>query len=80
MIRLRVRQLAEERGYDLKRFIEGVNHDLGVSKTSARRLWFSSSDGTEGGRLHHVDLELLEELADWFDTDFRELFERAADK
>jgi hypothetical protein len=76
MIRLRVRTLAEERGYELKTFIAAMSSDLGMSTTSARRVWFSSSDGTASSRLHHLDLDLLERLADWLGTDFRDLLER----
>lgn len=76
MLRLRVQILAKQRGLSLNRFAQ----ELQLPTTSARRVWFSSSDGSEhGGRLRHIDLELLERLADYFQVGIGDLFERVSD-
>lgn len=72
MLRLRVRELCQERGMS----VHDLRNALGVSLTSARRIWFSSSDAGEGGHLRHIDLGLLEKLMDLFEVDLNALFER----
>lgn len=72
MLKLRVKELAEARGWTLKDF----QRELYLTNTSARRLWFSSADAAPGGRLNHIDLAIVEKLMDVFDVSLNEMFER----
>ena len=73
MIKLRVRYLAEKQGYNLGTFQRAMN----LPMTTARRIWHSSSDGKAGGdRLKHIDLDLLERLADFLGATPGDLLER----
>ena len=73
MIRLRVRELAEQRGFNLGQFQRAAS----LPMTSARRVWFSSTEGrVNGPPLRHIDLELLERLADFLGVEPGDLLER----
>jgi len=73
MIKLRVREFAERQGYNLGTFQRAAN----LPMTTARRVWHSSNEGrAQGPPLKHVDLELLEKLADFLGVAPGELLER----
>jgi DNA-binding Xre family transcriptional regulator len=59
-VRLRIREVAEAKGYNLSQLARRA--DLGM--TTARRMWFGTSDGKEGGLpLQFVSLPALERIA-----------------
>lgn len=77
MIKLRVRELAEQRGYNLGTFQRAAS----LPMTTARRVWHSSTEGrVQGPPLKHVDLELLEKLADFLGVTPGELLERVQER
>lgn len=77
MIKLRVRELAEKQGYNLGTFQRATS----LPMTTARRIWHSSSDGSAGGdRLKHIDLDLLEGMADFLGVIPGELLERVEER
>src|SRR5687768_3248296 len=77
MIRLRVRELAEQQGYNLGTFQRAAN----LPMTTARRIWHSSTEGRVNGEpLKHLDLELLEKLADFLSVDPGNLLERVREQ
>lgn len=70
-IRLRVRELGEASNLNLAQFQRKV--DLSVS--TARRVWYSTSDGSaEGPPLKQVSLDVIEQIADYFKVAPGELF------
>jgi hypothetical protein len=70
-VRLRVRELAEQRKLNLAQFQRKV--DLSVS--TARRVWYSTSDGSANGPpLKQVSLDVIEQIADHFGVAPGELF------
>lgn len=76
MIKLRVREIAEKEGYNLGTF----QRALLLPMTTARRVWHSSSEGRMNGpSLRHLDLDLLEKLADFFGVEPGELLMRVRD-
>jgi DNA-binding Xre family transcriptional regulator len=59
-VRLRIREVAEEKGLNLSQLARRA--DLGM--TTARRMWFGTGDGREGGEpLQYVSLDALERIA-----------------
>lgn len=59
-LRLRVREVAEARGWKLGT----LQRKSGISMTSARRLWYGTMDGREDGEpLQQVHLPSLEAIA-----------------
>lgn len=72
-IRLRVRELAEKDGMTMGAF----QRRTGVSMSTARRFWYSTSDGkVDGPPLKQVSLEVIEQIANFFDVEPGELFMR----
>lgn len=70
-IRLRVRELGETRKLNLAQFQRKV--DLSVS--TARRVWYSTSDGSANGPpLKQVSLDVIEQIGDYFGVAPGELF------
>jgi DNA-binding Xre family transcriptional regulator len=62
-VRLRVKELAEARGMNLATFQREAK--LGMS--TARRLWYNTSDGAPGGPpLRRLDYDSLETLCRFF--------------
>jgi transcriptional regulator with XRE-family HTH domain len=75
-LRLRVREVAEEHGLTLGRF----QRTLGLSMSTARRVWYSTSNGREQGeRLKQVSLEVVEQIADYFGVAPGTLLEKVPD-
>jgi DNA-binding Xre family transcriptional regulator len=75
-VRLRVRELAEERGLNLATFQREAK--LGVS--TARRLWHNTSDGNpKGPSLRRLDYDSLELLCRFFKVTPSELIEISDD-
>ncbi len=72
-LRLRVRELAEARGYSLATFQRAVR----LPPTTCRRIWFNTAKGGPAGEpLKTVWFDLLEHLADFFEVDVCDLLER----
>jgi hypothetical protein len=70
-IRLRVRELAEARKLNLAQFQRKA--DLSVS--TARRFWYSTSDGSANGTpLKQVSLDVIEQIANYLGVAPGELF------
>ena len=64
-IRLRVRELAEAQGLNISSF----QREAKIPMSTARRLWYSTSDGKEKGPpLKLVNLEVIEQLSMFFDV------------
>lgn len=62
-LRLRVREVAEQQGFNLSLF----QRRLGLSMSTARRVWYSTSDGSDDGPpLKQISLDVLEQIADYF--------------
>lgn len=73
-IRLRVRELGEARQLNLAQLQRRVN----LSMSTARRVWYSTSDGSaQGPPLKQVSLDVIEQIADYFGVAPGELFEKA---
>lgn len=65
-IRLRVRELAEAKGFNISTF----QRQAQIPMSTARRLWYSTSDGKEDGlRLKSVSLDTLDQLSEFFKVD-----------
>jgi DNA-binding Xre family transcriptional regulator len=76
-LRLRVREVAEARGWKLGT----LQRKSGISMTSARRLWYGTTDGREVGEpLQQVHLPSLEAIARELGVRPLELFEDTEDK
>jgi transcriptional regulator with XRE-family HTH domain len=70
-IRLRVRELGEAQGLNLSQLQRRVN----LSMSTARRVWYSTSDGNaHGPPLKQVSLEVIEQIADYLGVTPGELF------
>lgn len=62
-VRLRVRELAEARGLN----ISSLQREARIPMSTARRVWYSTSDGkSEGPPLKLVNLDIIERLAHFF--------------
>ena len=62
-VRLRVRELAEARGLT----ISSLQREAKIPMSTARRVWYSTSDGSaHGPPLKLVNLELIDQLARFF--------------
>ena len=62
-IRLRVGALGEAQGLTLSQLQRRVN----LSMSTARRVWYSTSDGNAPGpSLKQVSLDVIEQIADYF--------------
>ena len=73
-VRLCVKKLGEARDLNLAQFQRKV--DLSVS--TARRVWYSTSDGSANGPpLKQVSLDVIEQIADYFGVTPGELFVKA---
>ena len=73
MIQLQVRQLAERRGLNISSF----QRQAAIPMSTARRLWYSTSNGRDGGpALKLVNLETLDQLAEFFGVEPGKLFVR----
>ncbi|NJM06768.1 helix-turn-helix transcriptional regulator [Candidatus Gracilibacteria bacterium] len=71
-VRLRIRELAEARGLN----ISSLQREAKIPMSTARRIWYSTSDGSEKGPpLKLVNLEVIDQLARFFDIQPGELFE-----
>lgn len=72
-IRLRVKELAEARELN----ISSLQREAKIPMSTARRLWYSTSDGSEKGPpLKLVSLEVIDQLSAYFGVAPGELFER----
>lgn len=72
-IRLRVQELASERGIDMA--VLARRADIGM--TTMRRVWYNSATGVKGGApLESVNLKVLEDIARVLDVDPGELLKR----
>jgi transcriptional regulator with XRE-family HTH domain len=72
-IRLRVREIAQAHNLSLAQLQRRVN----LSISTARRVWYSTSDGSEDGPpLKQVSLDIVEQIADYFGVPPGELFEK----
>jgi transcriptional regulator with XRE-family HTH domain len=70
--RLTVRELAKSRNMSLSEF----HREAKIPMSTARRLWYSSSDGSENGPpLRFISLDVLEQIAVFFDVGVGDLFE-----
>lgn len=70
-IRLRVREIAEAHSFNLSQFQRKVD----LSMSTARRVWYSTSDGNPNGPpLKQVSLDVIEQIADYFRVTPGELF------
>ncbi len=69
--RLYVRKIAESQGLNLSRFQQKAR----LSMSTARRLWYSTSNGKElGPRLRAVNLDVLDAAAQGMNVTIAELF------
>ena len=75
-VRLRVRELAEKRGMNLAVF----QREAKLGMTTARRLWYNSSDGSPTGPpLRRLDYDSLEVLCRFFSITPNDLIEMTKD-
>lgn len=73
-IRLRVRSFAEARGLT----ISSLQRDAKIPMSTARRVWYSTSDGKEHGPpLKLVNLDLIEKLARFFEINAGDLLDQS---
>jgi hypothetical protein len=73
MARLRLRELAEARGYNMST----LSRDSRLTLNMVRRYWYNSANGLEGGpQLTEVSLPALDALADVLGLHPRDLIER----
>jgi DNA-binding Xre family transcriptional regulator len=64
-IKLRVKEVAEEQGLNLSQ----LQREAKLPMSTARRLWYSSSNGKQGGPpLKLINLEAVERLAKLLDV------------
>lgn len=76
MARLRLRQLAEARGYNMS----SLSRDSRLTITMVRRYWYNTSNGLEDGpALTEVSLPALDALADVLGVQPGELIERSTE-
>lgn len=72
-IRLRVQELAGERGIDMA--VLARRADIGM--TTMRRVWHNSATGAKGGMpLESVNLKVLEDIADVLGVEPGELLKK----
>ena len=71
-IRLLVRDVGQSKGMSLSEF----HREAKIPMSTARRLWYSTQDGSENGPpLRFVSLDVLEQVARFYDVGIGELFE-----
>lgn len=76
-VHLRVKELAEARGLN----ISSLQREAKIPMSTARRVWYSTSDGSENGPpLKLVNLEVVDQLSRFFGITPGELFERVEQK
>ena len=72
-VRLRIRELAEARGLNISLLQRGAS----IPMSTARRLWYSTSDGKQyGPPLQFVNLETLDRLSQYFAVEPGKLLKR----
>lgn len=72
-IRVQARRFAEQAGLNLSLF----QRKTGLSLGTARRMWYSTSNGKEHGpSLKQVNLDVIEQIADYFQVAPGELFSK----
>lgn len=72
-VRLRVKELAEARGLN----ISSLQREAKIPMSTARRVWYSTSDGSEKGPpLKLVNLEVVDRLSQYFHVEPGDLLER----
>ena len=72
-VRLRVKELAEARGLN----ISSLQREAKIPMSTARRVWYSTSDGKEKGPpLKLVNLEAVDRLSRYFQVEPGDLLER----
>lgn len=72
-VRLRVKELAEARGLN----ISSLQREAKIPMSTARRVWYSTSDGSEKGPpLKLVNLEVIDQLSRFFAVDPGDLLVR----
>jgi DNA-binding Xre family transcriptional regulator len=65
MARLRVRELATERGWNMSQ----LQRESRLTMNLVRRYWYNTADGKDGGKpLELVSLDVLDTLAAVFDV------------
>jgi hypothetical protein len=75
-VRLRVRALAEAQGLNLSTF----QREAKLPMTTARRVWFSTSNGSsEGEPLAQISFDVIDTLSRFFGVPPGDLFERIED-
>jgi hypothetical protein len=76
-VRLRVRELAIARGFNLSTF----QREAKLPMSTARRVWFSTSTGSpEGEPLQQISFDVIDQLSAFFGVAPGELFERTAER
>lgn len=77
VVRLRVKDLAEARGLN----ISSLQREAKIPMSTARRIWYSTSDGSEDGPpLKLVNLEVVDQLARFFGVHPGELLARVEEQ
>ncbi len=72
-VRLRVKEIAEARGLN----ISSLQREAKIPMSTARRVWYSTSDGSEDGPpLKLVNLEVIDQLSRFFNISPGDLLER----
>jgi hypothetical protein len=72
-VRLRIKEVAEARGLN----ISSLQREAKIPMSTARRVWYSTSDGSEDGPpLKLVNLEVIDQLSRFFNILPGELLER----
>lgn len=72
-VRLRVKEIAEARGLN----ISSLQREAKIPMSTARRVWYSTSDGSEDGApLKLVNLEVIDQLSLFFGVPPGDLLER----
>ena len=72
-VRLRIKELAEARGLN----ISSLQREAKIPMSTARRLWYSTSDGSEDGPpLKLVNMEVIDQLSRFFGVSPGELLEQ----
>ena len=75
-VRLRVRELAEQKGLNLAVF----QREAKLGMTTARRLWYNTSDGSPNGPpLRRLDYDSLQVLCRFFGVSPNDLIEITED-
>jgi hypothetical protein len=72
-VRLRIKEVAEARGLN----ISSLQREAKIPMSTARRVWYSTSDGSEDGPpLKLVNLEVIDQLSRFFNISPGDLLER----